>query len=342
LATELAYRSEAASGGLTTGDCALYGWRVRSDVALEPIAEAPGPAEPDLVVSATTVGEVPTSRPEGTVLAEFPRGGDGTKMYWLVEDEQGFLLRMPGLVEYRISRDVRSVSWVRSPGTELEYAREVFRGHVMALLLGLAGYSVFHSSGVVLRDAHDPSQGRAVAILGGTAAGKSTVAGLLVAAGAKFLTDDLLCVDAASDAIVVRGGCAELRLRPKAARLSQLFAGVPTRRTLDERLAVTLGRGSLATQPLGLLVFPEISVSAERITASNLTPQETAIRLAGSPRMSGWLCRGVLERQFNCLAILADRVSAACIEVPSTDELGPELAGDLMAEVERALWGSSP
>lgn len=322
-------------------DYALYGWRVRSDVALEPVAEARYTSEPDLVVSAATVCDVPSTQPEGTVLAQFPREGGGTKTYWLVGREEGLLLRMPGLVEYHISRDVRHVAWVRSPGTQLEYAREVFRGHVMALLLGLAGYAVFHSSAVVLPEAHAPGAGRAVAILGGTASGKSTLAGLMVAAGAKFLTDDLLCVDAAGDDIVVRGGCAELRLRPKATGLSRLFAGAPTRRTLDERLAVTLGRGSLATHPLGLLVFPEISDGAERTTVSNLTPQEAAIKLAGSPRMSGWLYRGVLEQQFNCLTTLADQVPAVCVEVPATDELGPELAGSLMQEVGRALESSS-
>lgn len=341
LATEVAHSAAVVPDRLTRGESALYGWRVWSDVALEPVEDERAPTAPDLVVSAQAVAEVPRSQPGGSVLAEFPRGGGTPKMYWLVEDSQGFLLRMPGLVEYRFSRDIRCARWVRSPGIELEYAREVFRGHAMALLLGLAGYSVFHSSGVVPANAQGAGQARAVALVGGTAAGKSTLAALLVAAGAQFLTDDLLCVDTSGETIAVRGGCSELRLRPSVAGLCRLFDGLPRRQTLDERLAIAVGKGRLAKQPLGLLVFPEISDHVARVTVTNLAAPECAIRLASSPRMSGWLSRDVLERQFTDLVALAAKVPAVRLEVPSTEGLGSELAFTLMREVEAALADSS-
>ena len=182
----------------------MYGLRVRADVGLEPVVIRATQGDADMTVSARHIGEVPVGRPEGTVLAEFPSGGSAPKMYWLVEHGSGYVVRFPGTVEYRVSEDLKQVTWVRSPGIELEHAREIFHGHVMALLLSLAGFAVFHASGVVL-DKADGGSARAVAVLGASGGGKSTFAALLVAAGAKFLTDDLLCIKRTDGVIAVNG-----------------------------------------------------------------------------------------------------------------------------------------
>jgi hypothetical protein len=316
----------------------MYGWRVRADTTLEPLAVADSAAEPDLIVSARGVGPVAAGRPVGTVLAEFPHCETCTKTYWLVADDAGFLLRFPGEVEYRIGHDMKHVNWRRSPGVSLGHARELFRGHAMALLLGLAGFAVFHSSGVLLPDPSRRGSGRAVAFMGGAGAGKSTFAALSVAAGATFLTDDLLCVVPAGDGVWVRGGCAELRLRRTASKVAELFDGVPSRTTLDNRLALTLGAGGLAHERLGLLVFPELSNEAKQVTVSPLRPKEAAVRLAGSPRMAGWLLRRVLEVQLSSLARIANEVPAVRFQLPWSDTSGAEHAEALVRQVEEAMW----
>lgn len=324
-----------AEGG--AGDFSLYGWRIRADLLLEPVVAAGPVGEPDITVSAHHMGDVPTTKPEGTVLAEFPPGEAAGKMYWLVANKWGFLLRFPGSVEYRVSGDLTHVMWVRSPGVSLEHARELFRGHAMALLLGLAGYAVFHASAVVLPDCSDDSGTQAVAMVAASGGGKSTCAALLVAAGAKFLTDDVLCVATDAGGIVARGGCAEVRLRKTAGVLAELFAGAPARETLDDRIALTLGKGSLFSHPLGLLVFPSVEDGVGDLGVRRLTTKEVALRLAGSPRMSGWSCRRVLETQLKCLAKMAVQVPAVSIAVPQTEYLGSDQAQALINMV-KASW----
>lgn len=340
--------STVDSKALKAHEYALYGWRVRADIALEPVVAGapvatPAPApDPDLAVSAHRVGPVPATQPDGVVLAEFPHCETCTKTYWLVANDAGFLLRFPGEVEYQIDSDIKHVAWLCSPGVPLEYARELFRGHGMALLLGLAGYAVFHSSAVVLTSRSNGASARALAVMGGSGAGKSTLAALLVAAGAKFLTDDLLCTAVRAEGVVVTGGCAELRLRKTASGLVKLFAGAPRRTTLDDRLAVTLGEGSLTGHRLGLLVFPELSDQAVKMTVSALRPREAAVRLAGSPRMSGWLLRRVLENQFYCLGAIATQVPAVRVELPWSDAVGEEQAEALLGELTRAMYRWAP
>ena len=341
MAVELRTLPTRYSRRVTAQDFGLYGLRVRADVELEPVAIRATDGDADMTVSARHIGEVPVGRPEGAVLAEFPAGSSGPKMYWLVEHGSGYVLRFPGSVEYRVSEDLKRVTWVRSPGIELEHAREIFHGHVMALLLGLAGFAVFHSSGVVLHNGVDGGSARAVGVLGATGGGKSTFAALLVAAGAKFLTDDLLCVKATDGVIAVNGGCAELRLRKAAAGLTRLLVGAPTRQTLDERLALSLGEGDLASHRLGLLVFPRVAHDVKEMTVNKLTPREVALRLASAPRMLGWVAERVVENDFRCLSEMAQQVPAVCVEARHSEELGAEMAGLLMERVRAALWGAT-
>ena len=183
---------------------------------------------------------------------------------------------------------------------------------------------------------------RAIAFIGGTGAGKSTFAALSVAAGAKFLTDDLLCAVPTGDGVAVRGGCAELRLRRAARGVAELFPGAPTRTTLDDRLALTLGEGSLGTRSLGLLVFPNVSDGTGKMTVSALTPSEVVLRLAGSPRMSGWLSRRVLENQLHCLAKMANEVTAVHVEVPWSDAPRADQANALIGQLKAAMWRAAP
>ena len=319
-------------------DYALYGWRVRADTALEPVTVPGQYAEPNLYVSAHGAGPVPSEQPNGVVLAEFPHCEACPKTYWLVANEDGFLIRFPGEVEYHISKDVKYVYWKRSPGVTLEHARELFRGHGMALLLGLAGHAVFHASGVLLANPSGGTSKRAIAFIGGTGAGKSSLAALSVAAGAKFLTDDLLCAVPTSDGIVVTGGCAELRLRRQARHLAGLFPGSHARTTLDDRLALVLEEGGLAATSLGLLVFPIVSDETTEITVHALTPREVVVQLVGFPRMSGWLAKPVLETQLCCLAKMANEVTAIRLEVPWSDTLGPVEADALIGQLGAAMW----
>src|SRR5207302_1716173 len=84
-------------------------------------------------------------------------------------------------------------------------------GPVLVCVLRLRGLACLHA-GVVAID------GRAIALLGSKAAGKSTTALALVQRGARLLSDDVAVLDAEpSGDYRVRAGPARLRLRPASA-----------------------------------------------------------------------------------------------------------------------------
>ncbi|HMK96841.1 MAG TPA: hypothetical protein VK425_04790 [Acidimicrobiales bacterium] len=315
-------------------DYGFYGWRVRSRIDLSPVPLG-SRGEPDLVLSFSEVGQVPAIAPDGEVLAEFPPRQAGAKMYWLVEQSDGFLLRFPGQVEFAVSRDLREVACRRAHPEPLGDVIEMFCGNTMSLFLSLAGEAVFHSSAVALGTPEN--LGRAVGIFGGMGAGKSTIAAVLVADGARFLTDDVLRVRASNGRAFVVGSCSELRLRRPSWSLADRLPEAPRRQVSEDRLALALGSGDLAATELGLLVFPKVAEEGP-MQVRSLRPNETALALAGVPRMSGWLRKDVLERQFSCLGELAVSLPALEIAMPR----GGALTETFAARLRQALAEHMP
>ena len=95
---------------------------------------------------------------------------------------------------------------------------------LLAFKLQVAGETVLHASAVQFGDS-------AVAFVGYSGMGKSTMATLCCAEGALLVTDDLLRVDLSGDSARCYRGGGELRLRPNAAGLVDRFAARPESRT---------------------------------------------------------------------------------------------------------------
>jgi hypothetical protein len=324
---------------MTLRQYGLYGWRVSSARRLGPVALGGAPGEPDLVFSAVRTAAVPTSAPEGVVLAEYPSGNASWKLYWLTGHDRGYVLRLPGYAEFRVSLDIKRVACWRAPHVPWAEVREFFCGNGMSLLLSLSGAAVFHAAGVAFAAPRGPAGWRAVGIFGGSGAGKSTLAATLVGHGARFLTDDVLRVGNPEGVPSAVGGCAELRLRGEAAGLAELFPTVPRRPTADGRTALALGDGCTCSVPLKLLLFPRLADGPDgQMALSTMGPRETALRLAGAPRMTGWSWERVLTAQFDCLAQLARSVRAVKVEVPRSIDSAAGLGRALAEQLRVMVW----
>ena len=113
---------------------------------------------------------------EGVVWTEFYR------------TEHGFLLRFPGLADFEISADGKHVTCALAPDVLEATAEHLYLNQVQPLALSKLGKLVFHASAVELA-------GGAVAFLGESGRGKSTLAASFAVNGYCFLTDDGLFVE---------------------------------------------------------------------------------------------------------------------------------------------------
>ena len=129
---------------------------------------------------------------DGTVWTEFHR----------VED--GYLLRFPDLADFEVSASGEDVVAYPATGTDDATSEHLYINQLVPLALSRQGRPAFHASVVTV-------PGGAVAFLGKSGRGKSTLAASFALEDATFLTDDALIIDE-SDGIRAMPSHASLRL----------------------------------------------------------------------------------------------------------------------------------
>lgn len=97
----------------------------------------------------------------------------------------GYLLRFPDYADFRVSYDGLEVTCTATPHVGPATLSHLYLNQVVPLALSQQGRLVFHASAVDL-------DGRAVAFLGHSGRGKSTLAASFGTNGVGFLTDDVL------------------------------------------------------------------------------------------------------------------------------------------------------
>lgn len=97
-----------------------------------------------------------------------------------------FHLRFPGLADFEIQGEGEAVVAVPVPGLDPETVEHLYLNQVLPLALNLQGAPVFHGSAAAW------SEQGAIAFLGASGRGKSTLATFLTAHGASLFSDDAL------------------------------------------------------------------------------------------------------------------------------------------------------
>jgi hypothetical protein len=100
----------------------------------------------------------------------------------------GVLLRFPDFADYELDFDGQDVRCIPVPGVSMHTVRHLYHNQVLPLALSRQGKLVFHASAVRIGAA-------AVAFMGASGKGKSTLAASLAANGYPFLTDDGLLLE---------------------------------------------------------------------------------------------------------------------------------------------------
>ena len=130
---------------------------------------------------------------DGTVWTEFYRAGDA------------YLLRFPELADFEVSADGSTVIAHPAPGTDESTVEHLYINQMMPLALSRQGRPAYHASVVTV-------PGGAVAFLGETGMGKSTLAASFALGEATFLTDDALLIEEIDGGCLAMPSHASLRL----------------------------------------------------------------------------------------------------------------------------------
>jgi hypothetical protein len=322
MADEAGSSSSRRGAHLPTGFGEVYyfaGLRVGSSL---PFAArvVEGPA--DVVVVRGEDRPVPNERPSEEVIAE--RVVDGSAWYTFAQCGEEVLGRFYGLVDFEIDRTGRRVTYYRDPA-DRDMVAILIAGSLVAYLLSSAGRLVLHASAVEV-------DGSAVAFVGFSGQGKTTVATLLCAEGYPLVTDDLLPVDPGPEGVTCAPVGIELRVREKVEALLQRFSSGEVRgRTVDDRHAVAPPLTRVERLPLATLVIPWPDRAATSVSARRLLPGEAALLLARCQRIEGWTAPSQRRAQFNSISAVVSSVPVLEMRVPWGPPFPTSLADEVVA-----------
>ena len=118
---------------------------------------------------------------------------------------KGYLLRFPGLADFVVSQDGERVQAYPLADTDAGTLEHLYINQVYPLALSRQGRPAFHASVVTAGTG-------AVAFLGTTGMGKSTLATAFARNGASFLTDDGMLIEQSDDEVMVLPNHPSVRL----------------------------------------------------------------------------------------------------------------------------------
>ena len=226
----------------------IYGLRTHSEIPLRAVSASDTLSPYDVHIQ---WGDEKTSEepPDGEIFTQLLwLDGQG---YTLVDTGENYVLHISRIGEFCISHDSHTVSVHLEPEVDSALAGLMVIGGVMACIFTLSGEPTLHGSAVAVN-------GRALAFLNESGMGKSSLAGILCAHGADFITDDLLRLQPAGDTWYCYPGSGYLRLRQNAAPIIEKFPSDLRETTVDGRVAICLRRNT--TMPrLDAIIIPNLS-----------------------------------------------------------------------------------
>ncbi|MEM9255716.1 MAG: hypothetical protein AAGA91_09720 [Pseudomonadota bacterium] len=191
-----------------------------------------------------------------------------------------YRLSFPGRVDFLLRSD-GVIAWSSDPTTDPATVRQLLLNQVIPRYLASAGHHILHASLVRLADE------RAIAFVGSSGRGKSTLAGYCARRGARIITDDSLSLRTGLNTATAYGGPAGLRLYPDSLLAlgydPQGFA--PYQAGSEKRQLQCSPRKSVAARPLDalfLLGSLESAAVANSISVERARGHQAVMDIAAS------------------------------------------------------------
>lgn len=312
---------------MTSHTYRVHGLRVRSEVPLPAPIEGGGP---DIEVAVGDRRHVPDAPPDGDLLAhlDLPVGSSS-----LVSRRGGYLLRIHGLCEFEIDLGVRTIVAHLALSAEEELLA-VLLGGALSTALTLAGRCILHASAVEWGDG-------AIAFVGASGMGKTTVAALCCAAGAALVADDALWVEYEDERAWCATGFLELRLRTGADSLTPTLKGKRRVSSLDQRVCIRPIPTTSSRLPIRAVVTPQCVRDLRDLQVARLRAAEAVLELLRYPRSLGWIDPGPARRSFDVLTEVASVMPVYRASIPWGPSFDPSVAANLLAAVQTGVGGEA-
>ena len=227
---------------------------------------------------------------------------DGTLWTQFHRTATGYLLRFPRLADFTVSADGHDVTATPAPGVSAQTVEHLHLNQVLPLALSLQGRLVFHASAVEI-------DGVAVAFMGDSGKGKSTLAASFATGGHRFLTDDGLLVESSEGGYRVLPSHPSIRLWQDS-EAALIAPGTPAAPALEFTSKSRFLAGDRipfcdAPRPLQRVYF--LGDDAATATFHRLAPVEALVGLLRHAFLLDVEARELLAGHFDELSALASQ-----------------------------------
>ncbi len=253
----------------------------------------------------------------------FHQFADSNGEPWLSLAKLGssYLLRYHDLVDFLVSPDGKEIRGHPAPDTESETIRHLFLDQVMPRVLGQQGRRVLHAGAVL-------AGGGAIAFLGDTGSGKSTLTASFCQQGFPGITDDCLLLTEEEGELFAVPTYTGLRLWPDT--ISALLGnGTPYPKvahyTEKRRLSVTAPFPFCADRvPLKrIYVLAPPTANSETVTITPLSARDGLMALVNSAFRLDITDKTRLSQEFEAFVHLSSSVVLHRLTVPRDLKLLP-------------------
>jgi hypothetical protein len=246
---------------------------------------------------------------------------DGTAWTEFYRLDEGYLLRFPNLADFEVSKDGKEVAAYPVQDTDEATVQHLYINQLVPLALSRQGRPAFHASVVTV-------PGGAVAFLGKTGTGKSTLAASFALHESSFLTDDALLIEETSNGCLVAPSHASLRLWQDS---------VDALIVADAPQAVAISYSNKARLLAGeALAFSDVSqpLVAAFVLEQNDVSDISIRALSGLERYMAWLensflldvtDRELLSQHFEWTDRISGTVPTSALDYPRDYGLLPEI-----------------
>jgi hypothetical protein len=301
----------------------VYGVSLRSEIPLAlPVSHCPGLAEIEIRTGTPALFAQAIAGAQLNIPADWYH-------YAHLHDGSHYV-RWAGLGEFLVSPDGALITCARAPAAALESFQVYLLNQAISFALVQKGFEPLHATTVIV-------DGEAIALLGDSGYGKSTLAASFLHAGHGLLTDDLLLLRPREGGMEAYPGPSRIKLFPKIARrfLGADVKGVPMKAAVSKQV-IALGGGSLAPLPLRaiyVLAPPHEARRRRSIRIEPMSPREAFLalvantfnrRIEHSPR---------LQRQVSATAQLLRAVSVKKLSYPRLLARLPEVREAILTDM---------
>lgn len=293
----------------------LHGLVVESDVPIP--TRTIGPARPDVSIASSS-GPAPDRSPPD----------DGERFQYAYDEDGTEFLRWRDLFEFVIAPDGRRIEYRTLPGSTRAALETYLFGQVLDFALLKQGKEPLHSTALALQDT-------AVAFLGDSGMGKSTLAAACLVRGFKMLTDDLLLVTRTNGAFAANPGLPRIKLFPEVAeRVLGDIASVGVVNPFTSKLVVPLGddRFEQRVTPLAR-VYVLRGSNSSRVQLRTIAPRQAFVRLSENTFNTVVDRTDRLVRHFESAAQIARGVVMKYLMYPRDLDVLPQVCDAIVRDI---------